>query len=342
MVTAAAGMLNGGRRLLGRAGRVVRQVGTALPGTLRAGRARLGSTPVSTAQEVPVDDSLPDWATTGSMSNEEFITAAYQNVLGRQPDDGGRAHWLDFLRTGGTRAALISSFAESPEAGSYQAMMAFHQTRVQWMRSLPAARRILDLGGTATNDERGALLFMGYPHSFDDLVIVELPHDDRHELYQVPEFTALDTPQGPVRYLYRSMTDLDDQPDGSWDLVVSGQTFEHITQAEGAKLLIDIRRILAPGGFLALDTPNGAVTQLATGGRDKFINPDHKIEYTHEEMLALFDAAGLEVVLQLGLGYVPRSAQSQQWDVLELLEHPGMYADIEESYTLAYLARAAS
>jgi SAM-dependent methyltransferase len=278
--------------------------------------------------------------------DEAFVREAYQVALGREGDPAGVALHVAKLAEGWTRADVVGALSDSQEAADgpipRMALEAFHGSRVTWIRSLPPARRILDLGGTCLGDDRGALVAMGYPYQFEDLVIIELPADDRHELYRLPENSAVQTERGPVRYLYRSMTDLADLADGSFDMICSAQTFEHIYPDEGAKLLHDVRRLLAPDGVLALDTPNGAMTSIqAREQGEEFINPDHKVEYTHQQMLALFADAGLRVVREHGIGYLPATAASGTFELTDLVENPGLYADIERSYTLAYLATPA-
>ena len=59
-----------------------------------------------------------------------------------------------------------------------------HYGRGVFIRSLPRARRILDIGGVALGVPYGALVLMGYPYTFEEIVIVDLPSEDRHELYQ--------------------------------------------------------------------------------------------------------------------------------------------------------------
>lgn len=277
-----------------------------------------------------------------SLTDEAFVDRVYQDLLGRSADPDGTAHWTAQLRDGVTRERVEHALALSPEAASRRAtrraLESFHHGRITWIRSLPPARRILDLGGTALDSDHGALQAMGYPYDFDELTIVELPIESRHELYRVPEMQAIDSPHGPVRYLYRSMTELADLPDGSFDLVCSGQTFEHITEDEGRLLLHDVRRLLTPYGALALDTPNRAITAIeCREGGVEFINPDHKVEYTHAQMLGLFAGAGLVVLRQHGIGYMPQTAATATFVRDELIEHPTLYADIERCYTLAYL-----
>jgi SAM-dependent methyltransferase len=280
------------------------------------------------------------------LTNEQFVDELYLRTFDRPADPAGRALYVDKL-TEWTSTDLESVLGASPEAvqgpGPRLAMEAFHGGRISWTRSLPPARRILDLGGTALGDDRGALLALGYPYHFDELIIIELPPQARHELYQVPEMKAVETSQGPVHYRYQSMCQLDNFADDSFDLICSAQTFEHITEEEGKHVLSEVRRLLAPGGMLALDTPNRAVTEIEVRGTDReFINPDHKVEYTHPQMLELFAQAGLTVLRQHGIGYMPRTVETGSFVLEELIDHPGLYDDIERSYTLAYLAKATS
>ncbi|CAH1694884.1 hypothetical protein CHELA1G11_21701 [Hyphomicrobiales bacterium] len=49
------------------------------------------------------------------LSNADIVTKMYENILNRQGDDAGIAFWTKFLDDGGTPAALVMSFSESPE-----------------------------------------------------------------------------------------------------------------------------------------------------------------------------------------------------------------------------------
>ena len=51
----------------------------------------------------------------GALSNSDFVTLTYQNVLGRSPDPAGFAAWTGALANGMTRAQLVVGFSESPE-----------------------------------------------------------------------------------------------------------------------------------------------------------------------------------------------------------------------------------
>ena len=168
-----------------------------------------------------------------------------------------------------------------------------HFGRGVFIRSLPRARRILDIGGAAVGDPSGGLVLMGYPYRFDELVVVDLPSEDRHAIYRDDVRPAsAETPNGPVTYRYHSMTDLSGLAAESFDLVYSGQSIEHVTQAEAESVLAQVRRVLRPGGVLALDTPNSRLTRLQ---QDAFVDPDHKYEYSHKEMVALLEDSGFVV-----------------------------------------------
>ena len=139
----------------------------------------------------------------------------------------------------------------------------------------------------------GALVLMGYPYAFEEIVIVDLPSEDRHELYQDGQTqTTVDVAGGRVAYRYHSMTDLSSYPSASFDMVYSGESIEHITRAEAEQVLAEARRVLKPGGVLALDTPNANLTRLQ---QDAFIDPDHKYEYRHAEMAAMLRGNGFVI-----------------------------------------------
>jgi hypothetical protein len=52
----------------------------------------------------------------GALTNAEFVTLVYQNVLGRAPDAYGLAYWVSLLDSGAmTRGAVMLGFSESDE-----------------------------------------------------------------------------------------------------------------------------------------------------------------------------------------------------------------------------------
>jgi SAM-dependent methyltransferase len=71
-------------------------------------------------------------------------------------------------------------------------------------------------------------------------------------------------------------------PAHSMDVVVSLETIEHLP--DPAVFLAEIRRILIPGGYLVLSTPNRLV---ASPGSARPFSPYHTFEPSREELLSL-------------------------------------------------------
>lgn len=51
----------------------------------------------------------------GRPSNREFINKLYENVLGRQSENGGITYWGGQLDGGASKASILAGFSESPE-----------------------------------------------------------------------------------------------------------------------------------------------------------------------------------------------------------------------------------
>ena len=50
-----------------------------------------------------------------NLSNEEYVTRAYQGIMGREPDAAGRANWAGYLDDGVSYCYIISGFTRSEE-----------------------------------------------------------------------------------------------------------------------------------------------------------------------------------------------------------------------------------
>jgi SAM-dependent methyltransferase len=271
----------------------------------------------------------------------QALRVAYNVLLQREPEpQGWDSHLAELLAGVRTYTDLINDMRGSDEFQSHVRMTgrsigaSLHASRCHFVRTFPRARRLLDLGGTHLNSERGALVELGYPYHFDELIIIDLPPDERHALYQEEvRRTEVDTEFGPVRYRYHSMTSY---ADASFDLVYSGQSIEHVTEEEADLVLKQVHRILRPGGYLGLDTPNARVTRLQ---QEEFIDPDHKIEYTHDAMLDKFERAGFRIVDAKGLNYAGISLSRGEWDPDEVAGNLGLFSEIEDCYVLAYVVQ---
>lgn len=270
------------------------------------------------------------------------VDVGYRTVLQRPADEWGRRDFLGRFRAGQLTVEQFGrELLESPEFERVRArqdlVRSLHHSRCAFVRGLPPARRILDLGGTNLQHEHGALVTMGYPYAFDEIVIVDLPPDERHPLYNRGGVRAdTDSRLGRITYAYHSMEDLSAYPDESVDLVYSGQSIEHVSVEAADRVLQGAFRVLRRGGLLALDTPNAHVTRLQ---QPEFIDPDHKYEYRPFELEAKLERAGFDVVERKGLNLGLESVARGTFDAQEFAENVGVFADPESCYLLAYVCR---
>ena len=299
--------------------------------------ARLQATRVrATLEHAPFEELPP----------QDVVRLAHQVLLRREADPAAQSRLEDGLRRHELNAwDVVDQLRASDEyrcrtpIGAPSLTPSLHLSRCEFITSLPPARRIVDLGGSHLQNPWGALVLLGYPYDFDECVIVDLPPDERHALYHSTAWEAVDTPRGRVRYEYRSMTDLSFAPDGSVDLVYSGQSIEHVSRDDAMTVFKEVARVLRPGGFFALDTPNAAICRLQT---PSFIDPDHEHEYVLSELTSALADAGLDVVETKGLNLASVSASRGTFEPGEVAANWGVYADAERCYLLALLARKPS
>jgi len=286
--------------------------------------------------------AFPESGLIEDLPPRQLLRGLFHLLFGREPvlsDDGA---YVQELESGAlSPRQLVEWLVDSAEWSHAAPMSEFgpslHYGRGVFIRSLPRARRILDIGGAAVGDPSGALVLMGYPYRFDELTVVDLPSEDRHELYRDDSRpVSTETPRGPVTYRYHSMTDLSSYPSQSFDMVYSGQSIEHVTRRQANSVLAQARRVLRPGGVLALDTPNRRLTRLQQEG---FIDPDHKYEYTHPEMAAMLRGNGFVLERAVGINYGGESVARGVFDVGELATTRGVYDEIADCYLLGYVCR---
>jgi SAM-dependent methyltransferase len=279
---------------------------------------------------------------------ERYVRLAFQTILRREPTVDDLAYYEPLFRNQTLPAReFLQALARSEERedlGLYQAFMeGLHRSRVQIVKQLPKAQVIVDLGG-ASGDSEGALLQMGYPYQFQKLSIIDMPLELRHEIYgdlgYYPDIVH--SKQGPIEWIYSSMTDLARFARGTVDLVFSGESIEHITRDEGTVVCREVFRILKPGGFFCLDTPNRAITRITSP--NELIHPEHKHEYTHAELSGLLRATGFVIREAKGICWATDKAAAGFFSpdrqalecTRELRNHEGVYDDIENCFCLYY------
>lgn len=243
-----------------------------------------------------------------SISDESYLRMAYKVIFEREIDSDGLTNWLNALDMGLSRTALVRMLVDSVEFQlrplsskdlSYVLDAKLHYARFKLIRTvLPEAKVILDLGGASTGDDRGALLSFGYPYLPEKIYIADLPPDERmlnaSELTQHIRYKNCD-----IEYVYTSMSDLSSFEEGSFDLIWSGQSIEHVTQEDAEKVFAQAYKLLKPGGKLALDTPNRSATQIQCP--EGYIHPEHKIEYFYSDLCQTLESHNFKVVEAKGI-----------------------------------------
>ena len=272
----------------------------------------------------------------------QSVRMAFNVVLDREPDAAGGAEYTSKLARGelsrhGVAQALAHSEEFRRQVPIDDVLLSMHVSRCAFVAGLPRAARILDLGGTHQGMADGAFVHLGYPYRFERLVVVDLPVHERHEIYQRGSRGATVLSElGPVEFAFHSMVDLSPYADGSFDLVYSGQSMEHVTEADGDTVLREVFRVLTPGGWFCLDTPNGPVWRLRS---PELMNDDHKVEYGAEELRRKVESCGFEVAEAKGLNLMQGGVAAGLFDEREASAHPGVYAAGEDCLLLALVAR---
>ncbi|HMQ32329.1 MAG TPA: DUF4214 domain-containing protein [Chloroflexaceae bacterium] len=276
---------------------------------------------------------------------ERFLQAAYGALLGREVDAAGAQMFLGPLGRGAlSPVQVLDSICDSSEFKQrfdlpIRPLDALHQARMLLIQTrLPPAEEVVDLGGAAHNEPRGALLMMGYPYRPRSITILDLPPDDRIGGAAAAErLQHLVTDEGTtVRYLYRSMADLDPIPDASVDMVVSGESIEHISEADAEHVCDEAWRILRPGGSFCLDTPNALLTRLQLP--DQLIHPEHQKEYRPDEIREMLERRGFAIADAAAICPMPECLASGVFDFAEMTRNIGLSDNPDEGYMFYFRA----
>jgi SAM-dependent methyltransferase len=255
-------------------------------------------------------------------------------IFNRVPDERGIRYYLERLDGGLIdRRQFIQFLIESPE---YLARFEpsfpdrLHEARLEFIKTLPQAECIVDLGGACATEPEGALYTHGYPHRARRLIIVDLPFDARMTIPRDFGEGKIVRDDRVIEYVHSSMTDLSAIEDGIADLVFAGESFEHVTEEEAVVAIAEARRVLKPGGYFCLDTPNGKLTRIHSP--DEFIHPEHKVEYTPAELIEMLRDGGFAVIETGGICPMPESAASGVFDPGEAFRMPLLGDDADSSY----------
>jgi hypothetical protein len=283
-----------------------------------------------------------------SAENEKFVRCLYRACLDREPDSTGWDHFVGGLRDRTMswddvlRAVLNSEefrIKQRLRESVPTALQSLHESRVMLMQQyIPPAERVVDLGGASDHDPEGALFAMGYPYTPKELLIIDLPPEDRFTRSRTENRQIVQAARGThIEYCFRSMSDLGFLEDSSVDLVVSGESIEHISEDDADAVCVQVFRILKPGGHFCLDTPNAGLTRLQSP--TQLIHPEHKKEYYVSELRQKLVKHGFHIVRELGINPMPRSLESRSFDYQEMTQNKCLSDDAEIGYCFYLDAR---
>lgn len=269
-----------------------------------------------------------------SISHHDFIVLAFLVILNRLPDEGGIQYYLQRLEGQlFDRQQFIHFLYESAEYRSrFEPKFPdrLHEARMEFVKTLPKAECIVDLGGACPTVIEGALYTNGYPHRARRLIIVDLPFDSRMIIPQDFEEGKITRNYGTIEYVHSSMIDLSAIEDGIADMVFAGESIEHVTAGEAAAVIAEARRVLKPGGYFCLDTPNAKLTRIHSP--DDFIHPEHKVEYIPDDLIEMLKHGGFEVLETGGICPMPETARTGVFDETEAFRTPALSEDPDLSY----------
>ena len=272
-------------------------------------------------------------------NNQAFVEKAFEVVLERTVDDVGAKNFVALLDQGHPRWVVVEALLASEEyywlKRGISPTDTLHSLRCQLVQQLPPAEIIVDLGGAAGPAIEGALLWMGYPHDPKEITIIDLPPDIRmfaNGFTYIEDETTSWLAVGPtkVRYLHQSMTDLSGVGDESVDMVWSGESIEHITLEQAGQMFQEVWRVLKPGGYFCLDTPNRNITKIQSP--EALIHPEHKLEYTPSQLTNNLSLAGFDILQVLGVGPMPQAVQTGVFSWVEMVENANFSKEADLCY----------
>ena len=217
-----------------------------------------------------------------------------------------------------------------------------HSARMAWVGQIPAAGRILDIGGSSPAVPEGALIELGYAHRPENLIIFDKPPAEQY--WGTPGYSQDNERTfswGKVQYIHGYAEDILQNVELSlqkFDMIFMGQVVEHIYEDKLLAVLSWIRGHLTEQGAFFFDTPNRQITRYETGD-ENYIDPDHKKEYTPSEFVALLKAAGFTTIESWGILELPHVVEHQRIDVADYYDGELLTSKTDNAYCFAMSAR---
>ena len=280
-----------------------------------------------------------------AMQQSELI---YRFIFNRKIDDLGIKSCADRIARGKFSAlGLIARLMKSAEFKQpylkRTPTQQLHGARMAWAAQLPAAKRVLDIGGSSPTVPEGALIELGFAHKPEKLIIFDKPPNE--QFWGTPNYSQANTrnfPWGQVQYIHGYAEDIlqnDELRDQQFDMIYMGQVVEHIYEDKLPNVLLWIKNHLALGGRFCFDTPNRLITRFETG-EDRYIDPDHKREYTPEAFTSLLTDAGFEIVQQWGILEMPNVVTNQRLTVRDYYDGQQLADSPAQGYCFAMMCQA--
>ncbi len=276
----------------------------------------------------------------GYSDDRKLINLIYKIVLKRTTPEENIDEILGNINSGALSyrklllsLILSSEFMDSLSVDAADDYLLFvHNTRLKLIKYiLPKGNVILDIGGA-----NGSVIEYGYPHKFKKLILTDIPPESR-----VKELREVDIQKkweacNNVEVILTSMMDLSMIQDASIDMVWAGQVVEHVSEEELSISLQEIKRVLKVGGFFCFDTPNSIMARIQSP--NKFIHPEHKKEYTPEEMRELV-RPHFTIEKELGLAPMPISYEKGEFSYHEVVLNNTFSENLDHSYIMYFMCR---
>lgn len=280
-----------------------------------------------------------------AMQQSELI---YRFILNRKIDDLGIQSCADRIAKGKFSAlGLIARLMKSAEFKQpylkRTPTQQLHGARMAWAAQLPAAKRVLDIGGSSPTVPEGALIELGFAHKPKKLIIFDKPPSE--QFWGTPNYSQANTrsfPWGQVQYIHGYAEDIlqnDELRDQQFDMIYMGQVVEHIFEDKLPNVLLWIKNHLTPEGRFCFDTPNRLITRFETG-ENRYIDPDHKREYTPDAFESLLKDADFEIIQQWGILEMPNVVTNQRLTVRDYYDGEQLADSPTQGYCFAMMCQA--